>query len=355
MSLLDRYILRSILAAVAIVMGVLLGLDGLLVFIQQQDDIGVGRYTSADALGYVLLNLPQQFYQLLPIGALVGSLLGLGSLARGSELTVMRAAGVSVWRLGGSVVITGLVLVGAAAVVGEYIAPPLEQLAREQKAFEKFANVSFAGGGGAWVRDGNLIINVERQTAASSYGGMTVFVLSPEHHLEAIGHAGTASGDSTRRWTLKDFALSSFSGDSVSAVHESTRTLESSISAGFLRLAVADPDDLETRKLIEVIRHLRANGLDTRAHVFALWSHIARTVSIVFACLLALPFMFGSFRSSGAGARGMIGLLIGIAFSLLQRVVDSGTFAFELDPIVLAWMPTALLGALSVVLVARTR
>ncbi len=355
MSILDRYILRAIVGAVALVMGVFLTLGALFLFIQQQDDIGVGHYTSVEALGFVLLNLPQQFYQLLPVGALVGSLLGLGNLARGSELTVMRAAGISVGRIAGSVAIAGLLLVGAAAVVGEYIAPPLEQLAREQKAFYKFANVSFAGGGGAWVRDGNLIINVERQTAESSYGGMTVFVLAPDHGLEAIGHAANASGDSTSRWNLRDYALSSFTGDSVTAVHEATRTLDSTISAGFLRLAIADPDDLESRKLIEVIRHLEANGLDTRAHVFALWSHIARTVGIVFACLLAVPFMFGSFRSSGAGARGMLGLLIGIGFSLLQRVVDSGTFAFELNPVALAWLPTALLGMLSVVLVARTR
>jgi lipopolysaccharide export system permease protein len=354
-SLLDRYLVRAILGSVALVMSVFLTLGGLFIFIQQQDDIGVGHYTSGDALLFVLFNVPQQFYELLPIGALVGTLLGLGNLARGSELTIMRAAGISVVRIGGSTVLAGLLLVAAAAIVGEYIAPPLQQVAREQKAFEKFANVSFAGGGGAWVRDGNLIINVERQTAESSYGGMTVFELSPQHRLAAIGHAATASGDSTRRWNLQDFALSRFTDDSVTAVHEASRTLDSTISAGFLRLAVADPEDLESRKLIEVIRHLQANGLDTRAHVFALWSRIARTVGIVFACLLAVPFMFGSFRTAGAGARSMIGLLIGIAISLLQRVVDSGTFAFQLNPIVLAWIPTTLLAAVSLALLARTR
>ncbi len=355
MSLLDRYILRAILGSVALVMGVFLTLGGLFIFIQQQDDIGVGRYSSAAAFVFALLNIPQQFYELLPIGALVGTLLGLGNLARGSELTVMRAAGISVVRIAGSAAMAGLVLVGVAAIVGEYIAPPLQQVAREQKAFYKFAAVSFAGGSGAWVRDGNLIINVERQTAAASYGGMTVFELSPEHRLAAIGHAASATGDATRRWNLKDFAMSRFNGDSVTAVHEAARTLDSTISAGFLRLAVADPEDLESRKLIEVIEHLEANGLDTRAHLFALWSRIARTFGIVFACLLAIPFMFGSLRTAGAGARSLIGLLLGVGFFLLQRVVDTGTFAFQLNPILLAWLPTALLAALSLTLVARTR
>ncbi|HVC29763.1 MAG TPA: LptF/LptG family permease, partial [Steroidobacteraceae bacterium] len=99
MTLLDRYIVRSVLGGVALIMAVLLVLGGLFVFISQQGDIGVGHYTVADALWYTLLNLPQQAYQLLPITALIGSVLGFGQLARGSEITIIRATGVSVVRL----------------------------------------------------------------------------------------------------------------------------------------------------------------------------------------------------------------------------------------------------------------
>ncbi len=76
-------------------MSVLLVLGALFVFIDQQDDIGVGHYTALSALWFTLLNLPQQAFELLPITVLIGSLLGLGSLARGSELTVIRANGES--------------------------------------------------------------------------------------------------------------------------------------------------------------------------------------------------------------------------------------------------------------------
>ena len=77
----------------------LLALGALFLFIGQQDDIGVGNYTAADALLYVLLNLPEQAWQLLPIAALIGSLMGLGTLARGSEITVIRATGISPVRI----------------------------------------------------------------------------------------------------------------------------------------------------------------------------------------------------------------------------------------------------------------
>ena len=71
--------------------------------------------------------------------------------------------------------------------------------------------------------------------------------------------------------------------------------------------------------------------------------------------LLAVPFVLGSFRSAGAGTRMMLGLLIGIGFFLLQRLIESGTVVFQLNPVLLAWLPTALLALVTFVLLARTR
>ena len=57
---LDRYLLVAILRGVGLVAAVLLTLGGSFLFMEQQDDIGVGQYTTGDALLFVLLNLPQQ-------------------------------------------------------------------------------------------------------------------------------------------------------------------------------------------------------------------------------------------------------------------------------------------------------
>ena len=131
MNLLDRYILRSILASVALVMAVLMVLTGLFLFIQQQDDIGMGRYSTMQAFTFVLLNLPQQAWAFLPVGALIGSLLGLGSLARGSEITVMRATGISPLRIALAASFAGLLLIAFEVALGEFLAPPLQQMARK--------------------------------------------------------------------------------------------------------------------------------------------------------------------------------------------------------------------------------
>jgi len=355
MQLLDRYLIRNTLSAVALVMSVLMVLAALFLFIQQQDDIGVGGYSTLDAFWYVLLNLPQQLYDFMPVGALIGSLLGLGALARGSEVTVMRATGLSPWRIAGAAAMAGLLLIVLELVTGEFLASPLQQVARQEKAFSKFADVSFGGGGGAWVRDGDLILNVARQSGANQFGGMKVFELSADHRLLAIGQAGRATGSSDGTWRLQNYSESRFTPDRVLASLGSERRMESKVSASFLGLAVSRPNDLELTTLWQLIGYSRGNDLDAAPYLFAFWSRIARTVAILFAVILAVPFILGSLRSSGSGARTLLGMLLGLGFFLLQSLIESGTFAFGLNPVLLAWLPTALLAAVAVGLLARAR
>ncbi len=355
MTLLDRYLLRAILGSVLMVMAVFLTLGGLFLFIGQQDDIGVGRFTALDALGFVLLNLPQQAWELLPISALIGTLVGLGALARGSELTVMRAAGMSVWRIARAALVAGLLLAALGALLGEVLAPPMQQLARQQKAFGKFDNVSFAGSGGAWVRDGDLLVNVERQSGDAEFGGMMVFELDAEHRLKSMGRAASATAAASGRWQLSEYSESRFDGDRVTATRMASRSLESNVSAEFVGIASAAPDQLPSATLYRLIRYLESNGLDLREALFAFWSRIARTVAIPFGVLVAVPFVFGSLRASGAGARTTVGLLIGIGFFLLQRMLESGAVVFDVNPVLLAWIPTGLLAGAALTLLARTR
>lgn len=354
MNILDRYISRQVLAGALMVAAVLATLGALFLFIEQQDDIGVGSYTTADALGFALMTLPAQVSQLLPVSVLIGSMLGLGTLARGSELTIIRVSGVSVWRIAASALIAGFLLMLLGIALGEFIGPPLQKLATQQKAFAKSSSASFAGRGGAWVRDGDLILSVERN--AGSLGGMLVFELSPQHRLEAIGRAASVNaGDSSARgWQLGGFDETRFGAQGISASRAARRTLESKLSGDFLALAASDPNRLNTAELAELGRELRANGIESGEIEFAYWSRIARVSAIPFAVLLAIPFMFGSMRGAGAGAKSALGLLLGIALFLAQDVVESGALVFKLNPMLLAWLPVAAMGFIALLLITRT-
>ena len=336
------------------VAAVLATLGALFLFLEQQDDIGVGSYATPDALGFALMTLPAQISQLLPVSVLIGSMLGLGTLARGSELTIIRVAGISVWRIAASALIAGGIMMVLGIALSEYIGPPLQKLATQQKAFAKSSSASFAGPGGAWVRDGNLILSVERN--AGSLGGMLVFELSPEHQLLAIGRATSVNaGDATvQGWELSGFEETRFGTNLISGSHVARRKLQSGLSGDFLALAASEPNRLTISELAELGAQQRANGIESNAVEFAFWSRIARIAAIPFAVLLAIPFMFGSMRGAGAGAKSALGLLLGVVLFLAQDVVESGALVFKLSPMLLAWLPVAVMGIVALTLIARS-
>ena len=218
-------------------------------------------------------------------------------------------------------------------------------------------NISFGGVGGAWVRDGNLILNVARQSGERQFGSMQIFELSPDHRADRARARGAARRRGRKgKWLLGDYTESRFTGDTVQAKPPGQRILQSNVTAGFLGLAAQDPEQLTSRALWRLIQYYRANSLDRdREYLFAFWSRIARTVAIAFSVLLAIPFVLGSLRSSGAGTRISMGLLLGIGFFLLQRLIESGTIVFDLNPVVLAWIPTAIMGMVTFLLLARAR
>jgi lipopolysaccharide export system permease protein len=351
---LDRYIIRSIGAAAIMVMLALMTLLALFLFINEQGWVGVGNYGHLQALRYVVFNLPSQLLQFLPVGVLIGSLLAMGGLARHSELTVIRAAGVPVSRIGASVFLAGLLALPLALATDEYLAPPLARMARIHKAIERNGQISPAGPGGAWVRDGGLILRAGRSTG-SGYGSVGVFEVGPDNRLAAAGRATGATERPDGGWELRDYAWSSFEERRVRSGAEPVHALDSGISPAFFGMIVADPSELSLRELWRTTRYLESSGLDSRRARFAFWSHVARLVAIPFAALLALPFLFGSLRVVETGARATLGLGIGLGYFILQRMVESGTIAFGLDPLLLAWAPTALLLVALAGLFARQR
>ncbi len=359
MNLLDRYIARQVLWFALLVTVVLVPLGGLFSFIEQQSDVGVGTFGMADALAVTALKMPKQAGQLLPIAALIGALLGLGNLARGSELIVIRAAGVSVVRIAAAVAAAGILLCAAGVVVAEYLAPPLETYANEVRIFGKYSNFSFAGRTGIWLKDGSRIVSVQEQGADSIYGGVYVFDLANDSHghqeLVAVRRASKASLAADSSWLLGDYESIELHEHGTTATREPSHRFETAISADLLGAAVQDPDVLPVRGLYRYVAHLKANGLESRTWEIALWSRVARLLSTVMLTLLAVPFVFGPLRSSGAGSRMAIGIGIGVVYVLVNRMLENSGDVYGLSPLLVGWAPLAALTAITVVAISRTR
>ncbi len=355
MAILGNYVIRTVIGYTALVMLVLLALGALFLFIGQQDDIGTGSYTASQAMLFVALNLPAYLFQLLPVGALIGALLGLGNLARGSELVVMRASGVTTARFCVWLGVAGVVLAVVMVGLGEFVAPPLGKYARQLKVFSKYSEFSFAGNRGTWVRDGDTIISVQQQSADDRYGGVQVFRFDGQRRLLGVGRAESASVDDAKGWQLEGYSETRFDDGRTEADRVAEQQIRTSLSAEFLGLAVVEPETMGLRDLRAYIAHLQRNDLDAAPFEAAFWARIARVTALLLVVMLALPFALGPMRDSGQGARTVVGILIGAGFVLLSQTLESSGRLFDLPPWIVGWGPTMLLAALTTVLLVRIR
>ncbi len=355
MSVLSRYLMKAIVGHTVMVLLVLLTLSSLYMFIEQQDDIGTGTYRTADALLYVALTMPQYAFDMLPIAALIGALLALGNLARSMELIVIRAAGVSVARMAVWVFGAGLLLMASTWMLGEYIAPPLTQYGKQMKIFAKSKDYSISANDGAWAKDGNTIISVQKQNAGNTYGGVYVFKFSPQRRLLSIGHASSARIENDNTWRLSNYRESVIEEDRVLPSVQNSAVLATGLSPEFLGLASVEPDALSVSGLRSYIGHLKENDLDARSYETAYWARIARTAAVAIIVVLAVPFAFGPMRSTGTGVRTVVGIMLGVAFFLIAQMLESAGEVFNLPPLAVAWTPTVLLTLITAVAVARVR
>jgi lipopolysaccharide export system permease protein len=355
MTILDRYVARTVLLYTLMVTAVLLTLALLFTFIGQQGDIGTGAYGVGNAFVFTVLSVPQQLFESLPIAALIGAILGVGALARDSELTVMRAAGVSTVRLAASAGMAGVALMSFMWVLGEYIAPPADQYARQLKIFSKFAEYNAAGNKSSWAKEGSRFVNIRQQTAQNMFGGVYVFEFDAARRLTLVGRADTATFESGRTWRFENYAETRLGVEGTTAERSASRDIEVDINREFLGLAVVSPSALPVRGLYDYVQHLRANSLESGVYEIALWSRIARTTAVVLVCMLAVPFAFGPLRSSGAGARTVAGIMVGVLFFLVNKTLENSGQVYNLSPLVAGWGPTVLLAAVTAAAIWRAR
>lgn len=355
MTLLRGYIVMAVFRGVALALTVIVTIYGSIDLVSQIHDLGTGSYGFAQLLSYVLLRLPRKVFDTLPAAALIGSLLSLGNLAVHRELVVMRASGISSFQLLGTVGIAGIALAVLMALIGESLAPSLSGYASEMRQQAMRSDTGATSGPATWLRDGDRILSVGRQTGELGYGGgVLLFELGPDQTLKQVARADSADIDSQSRWVLSNYAETAFLDNGVDTHSEREATQTYSLNPNLL-VSVVREDRLDTPALWRYIRYLKDNALNPKHYEIALWTRLASVVSVVLMTVLALPFVFGGLRSAAAGSRLLVGLVIGLGYYMLSEVLASSGEVFNVDPAIVAWAPSAVLLVATAILVARVR
>ena len=353
MSLLSAYLMRTILAGTGLVLVVLLAIAGLFEFIAELDDLQ-GNYQTPQAILFSLLRLPNLAFEMLPVAALIGSLLGLGALAGNSEIIVMRSAGLSVLRLAGMVALSGTVLLIMTGLLGEFIGPPLDFYARDMRVEARYEKDEDHGND-AWVKDGPVYLHLERVNSEFEFGTIYLFRFNEDNELASIAQAENSGLDEQDNWILENLRETKFRDDGVQVVESSVAVESFEVNAELLGSSLAKPLSLSARGLLLYIDYLKRNNLDASQYEAEIWYRASRTLTVLVMPILSLAFVFGSLRSGGAGGRLMIGVVVGLAYYLASETLANSGQVFNLNPAVVNWLPLIVLCGITTVALMRIR
>ena len=370
MTLIDSYIRKRVLLAMLVVISLVLSIDVVFALVEELGD-SENAYTSAQALLYVLKTLPSQVFQLLPFTALGGSLIGLGVMASHNELIVIQSAGVSTWRLVWAVLKPAFVVMIAGLVLGEYIAPSLQQSAQSSKAVLRSGVQAIDAGQGSWRRIGDEFVHVN----AIAPGGESLYGVSryrltgvePESAVSelkaGIGLASISFAQSAQYidaaevgyWRLENVSETRFLADSVVTAQRESEDWLVDLSPELLAVLLVAPDRQSISGLYNFARFFESQGLDSDRYMLSFWGKLLQPLATLALVLLAVSFIFGPLREATMGFRVFVAIGVGLLFTILQQLLEPASLLLGINPLFAVLLPIVSCAALGIVSMLRVR
>lgn len=320
MRLLKRYVAREVYKGTALVFLALLALFLLFDLINELADVGKTAYRVTQALAVVLLSVPGHLYELFPIAALIGTVVAVSQLSAHSELTVMRASGISLARLAGVVIQVGIVLAVLAVLVGELLAPPSDRAAQRLRLKATSDVVAQEFRSGLWVKDEGSFVNVRQVGLDSSLTGVRIFKFDAGFRLESLSFAKHGEYLGQNRWRLTELTRTEFGEEGSRVVRLPEEEWRSVLNPDILSVLLVDPQKMTLPTLSSYIDHLKENRQQATRYEIAFWRKLLYPFAVLVMMALAVPFAQHERRAGGVGTRIFLGIMVGLAFMLLNRL-----------------------------------
>ena len=381
--ILDEYILRAFLENLAIVLATFVLLFLVFTFFELIGDI-IRNRTPLVTVGDYLLNLiPYILYNTTPLCVLVAVLITFGALSRSSELTAMKAAGVSLYRIVTPVLLLTCILAIALFAFDDFYLPAAN---RRQEALRSVIKgkpaQTFLRPDRQWISGESSVPQVETallfnrpQPVATAtapvrifyyqffdpdrnlFANLTVFDFDPvSFTLQRRIFAASARWDArVGRWVFENGWCRTFAGESVRSFEPFVLTTFPEIAEDptYFKKEDRQSQEMNFGELTRYIQDLRQSGFDTKRLSVQLNRKLAYPAITLVMALLAMPFAFST------GKRGGVA---GFAVAILLAVLYLGTSSFfeamgnfnQLPPTLAAWSPDLLFALAGSWLLLRT-
>ena len=356
-NLLDRYVGKQYLKIVMLAFVGLLGIFYIATFVDLSDKLFKGETSALTILEYFLYATPQYVSYVLPVSALVATLVTVGMLTKSSELTVMKACGISLYRVSLPLFLFSLLWSGVLFAMGESF------LADANRRAEAIRHVIRGGSpqtfdllNRKWIvsPDGSIYHYFHFDPNRVELNGLTIYRFPDDDwRLRARTYATQVVFDDG--WHGHDVWVREFGADPDAGTFERFEHHELDIEPpDYFATEQPDAERMSYQELDRYIGDLEASGVD----VVSLRVDLERKLSFPFVTLIltliAVPFAVTSGRHGAMYGIG-IGILLAMSYWIVISIFGAIGSAGVLTPMLAAWTPNVLFGGSAVYMLLTVR
>ena len=291
---------------------VLAGLQVLFTYLGELGSLKDG-YGAWDALKYVLWGAPNYLYEILPISALIGAVLGLGTLASNSELIVMRSVGVSLWRIVGWVIRSALLLVVLSFALSEWVIPYTNEQAKSVKSASKAAQLGEVRG--YWTREGQRFIYIDYANSQGQLKNVQMLDFDQNYRLRGTLQADQGQFVKDGSWTLDNTEqFDILQNGNATLVKQQQQPLALALQPKYVHMVTIDPEDLSPSQLVSFMSYMHEYSQVPKTYQLAFWQKLGSPFALIALVVIACSFIFGPLRQQSMGFRLVIALFAGLGF-----------------------------------------
>ena len=351
MKILDKYIAKQILFSIFTVLGVLIIVVGLLDLVDELKKVN-DSYPVSLAFLYVILNAPQNIYEVLPIATLMGSLIGLSKLSSTSELNAAKSSGLSFAKIIVIALKSGLVIVVLTFLIGEFVAPKGQQLANNIKNLGESTRLSMKNTDGIWVKSNNSFIHIAKVYPNKIVQEISLYRFNEKQQLLESVYAEEGYYKDGK-WFMTNITSSSFKNKDVEIINQKVATFDEFIDLDLFDIMVIKPNQMTLIQLKKYIQYLKNNSMEYKVYELAYWSKFSVPISCLVMFLLTTPFVHSNIRSASFGQRIFIGILTGISLFLFNQTINKLSIIVDIPPIIGSFLPIVVLLIISLLIIRR--
>ncbi|OHE24471.1 MAG: LPS export ABC transporter permease LptG [Syntrophobacterales bacterium RBG_19FT_COMBO_59_10] len=358
MSILDRYLSGEFLRNMLFITACFISLFLIIDFFEKIRMFLSNQAAAGQMVSYFLFRIPMILAQILPAAVLVSSLITCGVLSRHSEITAMKANGISLYRISVPIALIAAMVCLTVFLLNEWVTPYANERAEHIRRIEvqKQRSLGSFKLDQIWYRGQRGIYNFRLFDPASNrLQGIAIHYLDSEMNLTMRLDAewGEWKND---EWFFHNLLIPTFPPDSFPVLSRiQQQVVDIPERPSDFQVVQKSADAMGYFELKRYINKLRAEGYDATRYAVDLHGKVAFPLVGILLAVIGISFSLRSERSGGVAWGIGAGLVIGFSYWLVYAFGMSLGRSGALPPLIAAWLGNILFGAASVWMVLRIR